>query len=509
MLGYNVDSPNENTLIRLQTANGSDSQRWIIEYAGGEDGDGNAANGNERHYYNIRNVGCGRMLRINNQHAKFGYATGNKYDNTVYWRLVYNDADDTYMLHSWDVLKNKSPNSGYAYMTPVTGANSGVKSETEGAPLQALSAYYGFELKRIMVQDYGAYELESGTYRVQGDGTLDGTLDSYWTAVSNSVPEPVNPDAPNANWAITNGLKYVPNSSLLTDGTQLFVFDQTSGGYVTFFDAKTGRYIGDRLRFYWIPIPDYDGITRLDSYYLCNVLTGKCLYMGYVAGEGDVIRTDLISRSPWTFTKQTSSTIYTENADQGYNGNTDVYLDSIDQSNTIKLPIKIYDYVNDGMLFEYAQYVGNDSNGNPKPTETISGKLYRLGNNRAYAFQAGSNGGSWSGISSGYYAGKNEADAWNTYKTFTLGKVWAKYSNDSDWYTQDGSPIGKVNGVTFNSNRYEYNWEAYGLGAFRGQSTAMDPDSASIYFMYGYRYACQREGLQYRRRQLQYDRYPQ
>ena len=136
VLGYNVDSPNENTLIRLQTANGSDSQRWIIEYAGGEDGDGNAANGNELHYYNIRNVGCGRMLRINNQHAKFGYATGNKYDNTVYWRMVYNDADDTYMLHSWDVLKNKSPNSGYAYMTPVTGANSGVKSETEGAPLQ-------------------------------------------------------------------------------------------------------------------------------------------------------------------------------------------------------------------------------------------------------------------------------------------------------------------------------------------------------------------------------------
>ena len=399
-LGYNVtEYANKvtsgtpyDTLVRLQTADGSDSQRWIVEYAGCQTDD----YGGEYHYYNIRNVGNGRMLRVENNHTKFGYDTGVKANDTAYWRLIYNDVDDTYMIHSMYVLNNKTVNGGYAYMTPVTAAHSGVKSETAGAPLQALGDYYGFEFRRVGVQKYGDYELESGTYRVEGDGTLDGTLDSYWTAVSNSVPEPVNPDDPNANWEVTHGLKYVPNSSTLTDGTQLFVFDQTSAGYVTFFDAKTGRYIGDRwgkttafpgaiadivdrddtsfddrLRFYWIPIPDYDGITRLDSYYLCNVLTGKCLYMGYVAGEGDVVRTDLVSRSAWTFTKQTASTVYKENANQGYNGNTDVYLDSIDQSNTIKLPIKIYDYVNDGMLFEYGQYVGTSQ------TETIGGKLFQ------------------------------------------------------------------------------------------------------------------------------------
>ena len=343
----------------------------------------------------------------------------------------------------------------------------------------------GFELRRVGIQYYDTYELAQGTYRV-----MDPDHTYYWDADPYAASDP-GPNSSGASGIACNSVKQV-------DGTQLFQVDWTSHGYVTVFDCYTGRYIGDRnghstmldgaiselydnpnnwfddrLRFYWNVVPVYSGTARsANHFYLCNVLTGNCLYMTSTG-----VKNSKTQRTGWYFVKQTVSDITANGgADQGYNGNTGVYMDSFDHSNTIKLPIKIYDYVNDGMLFEYAQYTGTSK------TETINDVLYQLGNNKAFTFQSGSNGGAWTGLSSGYSSGGNAptgTDAWNTYKTFILGKVWVKYTNSGNgWYTQNG--VGQFD------SRNDYSWEANGLGSFRGHTATLNKDAASVYYIYGY-----------------------
>ena len=461
------------TGVKLQpVSDGSNYQRWIIEYGGSA-----VVRGSESHWYTIRSVATGTLISQGgdskvSSSAKTVDMDSNK--QTYYkWRLLFNSETKTYSIFCWGQHNNGSDADWNGYITPFSVA--------AGSELKGTNTATKWEIEMVPIQDYTTgtytYRLEEGTYRVTNSGR-------YWDAIVG-----VGIDA------AQNGLGL--NAMEEKDGTQLYQLDWSSNGYVTVFDAYTGRYVGDRLgytavyngaiaelgddpgnmfddrlRFYWTVIPVYTENGRTGEYYLCNVLTGRCMYI-----TGSSVMTDKIQRSPWTFTKLDADAVYKENPNQGYNGNTDVYLDSINHSDTVKLPIKIYDYVNDGMLFEYAQYVGTSQ------TETIADKLYRLGNNRAFAFQAGSNGGSWVGISSGYKSGGNEADAWNTYKTFTLGKVWAQFSDASDWYTVDGSANTTVN----TGQRNEYSWEAYGLTTFRGfPDRVLDPDSASVYYMYGY-----------------------
>ena len=507
-MGYDATSPNENTLIKLQTANGSDTQKWIIEYAGGEDWDGSTANGYEAHYYNIRNLGSGRMLRADagtdaSDHAKFGFATGNKADDTVRWRLVYNDVDGTYGLHSWYYR-----GSIFRYLNPVDSirAETAATSLNHGDYIRLLEdAVYGFELVRVPIQSYGDSALDYGTYRVTDS---NGTY--FWEANNSSaaVLEPHYPFDASTNWNVTHGLLYTAVANKKTNGSQLFLIDWTSQGYITISDALTGRYIGDRnsittayqgaisqlvdnpntafddrLRFYWIPIPAYSGITRLDNqFYLCNVLTGNVMYLN--TGLVTVSNTKGNGQM-WAFTSMSVEDIGTESQSQGYNGNTGVYLDSFDFSDTIRLPIKIYDYVNDGMLFEYAQSnAGGSSSSDTSDWLSWNGKTYFTGNNLAFSLLTGSNGGEWNGRGGYYYpyldngstsALGNNPGAWNTYETFSVGYMWFKYTNSGSGFYASGSS-------TVSNN---YFWEKHGLGNFRSGLADTTDNAASVYMIYG------------------------
>lgn len=54
---YTTDRP-----LYLLNATHDYLQRWVIEYGGSMDVDGNAANGAESHWYTVRNMGSGMLL---------------------------------------------------------------------------------------------------------------------------------------------------------------------------------------------------------------------------------------------------------------------------------------------------------------------------------------------------------------------------------------------------------------------------------------------------------------
>ena len=492
------------TVMELTTVQHWYSQRWIIEYGGTYDL--TAASGDEGHYYTIRSIYNGRLLAQNGNSQPAFSSNGNTGNPYAQWRINYDPAAGSY------TIQNVGQDQYYDCFISAASATAGTDlSVTESG------AYNHWELRRLAIQDYSeAWRLESGTYRVQN------VYNTYWQSIS-SISEPHPQGSNKTDDTGYDGLGY--NTSKVTDGTQLFQFDWTSGGYVTFFDSKTGRYIGDRngkttaldvalsqvvdspsnsfddrLRFYWIPIPVYstyaegsdDGITRQENaYYLCNALTGRCLYISIATNS---IRADQITHTAWYFTPMSANEIAAEGSEQGYNGDTGVYLDSMDETNIIRMPIKIYDYLNDGMLFEYAQNKDSgtasiDISGSVLEKYNTTGtaaKTFQMGNNTVFTFQSGSRGGAWVTYNSnGYPKGGNDPGVWNTYQSFLMGKVWTMQNLSgvptSGWYTIDGSA-----GI-FGNSSIDYSWEAYGLGAFRNENynNLLDKDTASVYYIAG------------------------
>lgn len=523
------------------TADARALQRWVIMYGGSVD-----KNGETVHWYTIRNLKSGRLLcQTWNYFVKTNDAAAN---NGYYkWCIFYNKDTGTYSICNLQQYLD----GYYGYMTPAQKDNSEETAEdtyenlyaaTEnGALVAGMKDPYWYELDRVMIQNYDTdsadtYALDAGTYRVKrGDVYLKATGETSALDIYNE-------------YGTSDGLT-LGDTTALNDGSELFIFDWTSGGYVSFFDAKNGWYIGDRvgattaynkalseledvttnwfddrLRYFWIPIPVYDETSAVDNssavsrleyqYYLCNVLTGKYLYYSGGTGSTYTVRNDLTTRDAWTFTEQSVSDVYGTNgagAAQGFNGNTGVYLDSLDHSDTIQLPIKIYDYENDGLLFEYAQYTG-------EPAETtyidVDGSIwtnyeeyasvlsdaknngytdgsvkFSLGNNRGFTFQSGSTGGTWDGNTNGYHVGGNSADAWNTYKTFLIGRNWSIQGSAGKWYTTTYNATSN----SFSGSYIDYNWETYGLGDFRiltgdlsgTTGAAYNRAASSIYYIAG------------------------
>lgn len=443
-------------------------QSWVIEYGGSVE-----VRGSTSHWYTMYNMASGRTVNQSGDSLFWDSSTtvGGDYYK---WRLLYDGDTGRYSIQCLGQHNNGSTADWNGYAAPVTAEY--------GSNIQGVWEPYGWDVRAVPVQKYAdSYRLEQGTYRVTNGS-------SYWTAITTSANEPAG----------ANGLGV--STTKRTDGTQLYQVDWTSAGYVTVFDANTGRYIGDRntlttaydgsiaelydspsntfddrLRFYWRPVPVISNGSRTGEFYLCNLLTGRCLEI-----SGSVVITNKVTKTPWTFTKLTATQIAEESTTQGYNGDAGVYLDSLDVTDTIKLPITIYDYVNDGMLFEYAETNG-------KETQTINGLNYIMGNNKAFTFQSGSTGGYWDPSGAGYIdnIGKIDNDdpsstAWNAYSTCLAGRVWYKFNASNGWYSVDGQPVASSSGAM------DWHWEVDGLGAFRKVGNAYKSDEASIYWMYAY-----------------------
>ena len=481
--------------LHLDTATHTYLQRWVIEYGGSM-----TVNGTVSHWYTIRNLQTGYLLgQTSNYFVKT--ISGDTSNDYCKWRIEYDAATGTYSFQCWgQYYAGGTGNAWPGYMTPVVKLQStvtayehtaAVTSPDPGTLVAGKADRVGFKLSRVAIQYYDDYELTYGTYRV-----MDPSNTYYWDADPYALSDPGLDSNGSSALACT--------STKQTDGTQLFQIDWTSSGFVTIFDCYSGRYLGDRngnttmldgaiselwddpgnwfddrLRFYWVVVPVYSGVTWQEGrFYLCNVLTGNSLTM-----TTSTVQNYRTGATAWSFTKLSDYDIAAEDFGQGYNGNTGVYMDSFDHSDTIKLPIKIYDYVNDGMLFEYAQSNAGSSDNNDTLYDA-AGKKYQTGNNLAFSLLTGSYGGEWYGMGGYYYekldtgaSGKgNDPKAWNTYETFSVGRMWKKYKTSNGWY-QSGT----------SSSNNNYYWEKHGLGNFRSDlaDRATTSDAASVYMMYG------------------------
>lgn len=510
--------------------------RWVIEY-GGEWTD---SDGTVTHWYTIRHLSSGRLVRQGGTDSGYFHklVAGDTADPYSRWQLLYNAATGLYSIRNWGHCVHTAENWSDGYMVPVEKNASnwnGIEKDQDFSTgsnfIGALAEAFEYELKRVPVQRYGDAQLPYGTYRV-----TNGTYNLRANPNEGYQTEPQWPYPDSFDFA-TAYHSLAATGSEQSDGTQLFRVDWTADGYVTISDAAKGRYVGsrnnymtsfgeaiaelvdnpgtsfdERIRFFWIPIPVYSGIDRqANQYYLCNALTGQRMYMnqslnygyGYIITGNKWVNEDgtttYYSPTPFTFTAQTSADVKEENPTQGYNGSTGAYVDSFDHSDTIRLPIKIYDYENDGMLFEYAQ---SNSKGNPvynsagtsvlgyTGKQVIDGKTYIMGNNTVFTFQSGSRGGTgWVGNTNGYTNYQGTAtnyygeSAWNTYRSFHLGRVWSVQGSTAKWYTTSSNPS---DGNTFNGSNYDYNWESIGLGEFRfGTAMNYGKDIATIYYIAG------------------------
>lgn len=123
-----------------------------------------------------------------------------------------------------------------------------------------------------------------------------------------------------------------------------------------------------------------------------------------------------------------------------------VFPDTFDPSSTVSLPIKIFDYAADGMLFEYAAndtpvaysyYRVGEGKGNfvqnTDGTYTNVGDgngdyvVFRMGNNMGFSMMSQSNGslngGAWDESNGGYYPG-------NGSNSFGYNKYWCPYISE-------------------------------------------------------------------------------
>ena len=101
---------------------------------------------------------------------------------------------------------------------------------------------------------------------------------------------------------------------------------------------------------------------------------------------------------------------------------TGVYADTFDETDTVSLPIKIFDYAADGMLFEYASNTADDK----FHLDADGNQQYRLGNNLSFGMVSRSDGGSdgldWDNVNYGdvRYPGYGS-------NSFDYNKYWSPY----------------------------------------------------------------------------------
>ncbi|MDO4747948.1 MAG: fibro-slime domain-containing protein [Eubacteriales bacterium] len=284
-----------------------------------------------------------------------------------------------------------------------------------------------------------------------------------------------------------------------------YVIDETSDGYYTLTNRGNGRYIRANDSTGNVELGTYADGTPADNekwsiipitcagsnrYAFVNFKSG--LYLGTVGDaitQGTKVNTSKIredrigwqGKSIWCLHSELE---FAENYQQAdlVAYDTDVYASTFDKSNTISLPIKLFDYRADGMLFEYAS---NESTATTK-THT-NGAVYNMGNNLGFGLTFGSNGynsgnlGSWYGKAigtnynstagafgtTGYTNSVLQVNAKNTDVDFSVDKVvkalgytlfqdqtsgWASVGLMQPALAEDGYPIYSEKTVTYVAN---------------------------------------------------------
>ncbi len=430
----------------------------------------------------------GRVLTTTNSSGGVNYR-----DNAGRWSFEHNADGSVY-------IRLRSDSTKYLYLTSTqSGTEVSIGAlNAEGIPAEN----YKWYLENTHLPDSF---LKDGTYYIETYSGSGYSSTPTPTQLLNNYVCGIYSD----NTLIANEIINTSTGVDKTTNTYMqFKIQKVSGGFYTIVNLATGKYLkiqgsvdsqnpaGTEIKLVsgqdssnypdmterWIIAPTsytgnspaskvtYDGtqytgtsdrfriISAYNGHQLTN--TGELL-----SANGTPLKTGLqtmqnVNRQTW-FIKS----IYKQSANNAkgktLSGETGVYADTFDVNDTVTLPIKIYDYAADGMLFEYASVTSG--------TEflTYGGKTYRMGNNNSFTMQSRSTGGT---NGKEWHSGNYGANDWAAFigdgsASFDYNKYWAPYVSGMKFTNTNGTVSGEINNPQLDLNSTVGGYSATGHAA--------------------------------------------
>ena len=303
------------------------------------------------------------------------------------------------------------------------------------------------------------------------------TTGSYW--IESNLKSNVTAEAPSNAFSAVRFMVSLPNdgnygavyinSNSLENQYRQFAIQKVSGGFYTIVCVATGNYMrctapdlatnknkleqggssnqapGDYERWIIYPI-NSEGNTGTTSarFRIISAATGLQL-----TGTGASENRDIWANAQLTMgamENYRTQTWYLKdirshdpNREQGQTQNTDtgVYPDTFDINDTVSLPIKIFDYQADGMLFEYASNTDTNRLGSNALHTDANGNViyYNMGNNLSFSMVSRSDGGTQLKVTS-----TNTDPQWNLFNyptPYNVGNGSGSYNNFDGNYDRD------------------------------------------------------------------------
>lgn len=534
----------------LDKASDDRTQRFVIQI------DQNLYAGELGCYYGIRSIPSSYWLGVSSasQGANVQQLLSQYRADTGRWQFIDNGDGTVYIVLASTVTINSDGS------TDLSGAKYLYTSGTDaGAPIllgtldSSNISCYQWKLEQTHMQDSffatGTYWLEtrlkdSDGVQVPNETNLSAPVNTVTISDSNAIISqyvPASVNEPNSSGIVAED----PNRANYE--RQQFVIQKISSGFYSIVNVSTGCYLAvdangnvingslssgaPSAAERWIIYPGtFAGNTNtsnpdtgtvtgsVNKFRIISALTGRQLTVqstneGKTALASDtsalaVSRMENAAVQDWLLKDVRFDPNNVAKGDT-QTINTGVYADTFDTTDTVTLPIKIFDYAADGMLFEYAantadeefhyQYMGtggncklNESGGYDVVTDGSGDYMrYRLGNNLGFGMVSRSDGGTlgkdWK---PGNFFGNYEAYGSNS---FGYNKYWCPYISELRLNNSDGSSYTRV------INDYVYNGDGEGYkpmvlisaGTMNTSDAGVDySDSADVaaalgYAMYG------------------------
>lgn len=403
--------------LKVAPRDGSNTQKWVLR---------NHGNG----VYTIRNLECNNWLNVHyNESSKSilhlyrgTTSSAEKIKDSMThstFSLEYHGDDGTYSIKNLGQESNK-----YATLTDLTENSeyvtaAGTDSSKPVTRFYIKPVHYSYNSftngGTFYIKYFSKFNINNGTpYALDmGDPKTDAGIGTrVWTHVADPLQKYIVEPTSDGHYAIrancsgrllTVGTTKGPDAAskitefsedcaypitqqskgAATDISEKWNIVPNEDGSFTFISCRTGGAMDA-----WINVPDDSAKKKVHGDVAEHVRIGTW-HAYYNAGQ------------KYTFANANNTGL-----DALIDGDTGVYADTFDPSDTISFPIVIYDYLNDGMLFEYAES-GEYSD------SSYNGANYRMGANVAFGMLRTYNG-SGNNDANGVATSSNPNVYWST-----------------------------------------------------------------------------------------------
>lgn len=338
--------------VCLNPRNSSDAgQKWVIQRA--------VVKGELKDYYVLRNLENTRYLNLDGDTGTVLHFWNSYADLDSNKFYIDANGDGSYSIRS---AADGASGTRYAQIGTI-GANEAV---TVDAATNSNKEKFYLQPVGFSYDDFS----DGGTFTI-----TNKLYSSYYCEIEES-----STTAGGKFWIGDVTLSDVENGIKTITDNMRFIFEPTVDGHYTIRAAHSnlllssaggnvtqqGTTVSNEEK--WNVIPSFseaqDSEGSFQGFYFVSVSDGRYMFLDDGATYYFYMKdTQWIDRQRFTLTKTDSGTA----KGTRFNGETDVISSTFDLSNTMKLPIEIYDYKADGLLFEFAE-----STKSPDQTITIT-----------------------------------------------------------------------------------------------------------------------------------------